>query len=43
MAEELVLKKDDTQGIGINWPQKFMRRHSNIRTIYIPPLDKDVL
>lgn len=41
MANELLLAKGDTNDIGINWPQKFMKRHTEIKTAYIPPLDKE--
>ena len=27
--------------IGINWAQKFLVRHPEIKTAYIPPLDKE--
>lgn len=41
MADELLRKKGDSRPIGINWPQKFMKRHPSIKTAYIPPLDKE--
>ena len=41
MANELLLKKGDRKPIGINWPQKFMKRHPSIKSAYIPPLDKE--
>lgn len=41
MAIELLQQKGDTEPIGINWPQKFLNRHPQIKTAYIPPLDKE--
>ncbi len=41
MANELLLKKGDRKSIGINWPQKFMKRHPSIKSAYIPSLDKE--
>ena len=41
MATELLLHKEDSEPIGINWPQKLLSRHPEIRTAYIPPLDKE--
>ena len=42
MAEELLrLKGDDDDPIGINWPSKFLKRHPSVKSIYVPPLDKE--
>lgn len=41
IAKELLIKKGDDKSIGINWPQKFLKRHPEIKTVYIPPLDKE--
>ncbi len=41
MANELLRSRNDYNPVGINWAQKFMRRHPIIRTAYIPPLDKE--
>ena len=41
MATELLLKKEDKEPLGINWLQKFLARHPDIKTCYIPPLDKE--
>ena len=41
MAEELLRNKGDSKPIGINWPQKFLRRNPSIKTVYTPPLDKE--
>lgn len=41
MVEELLLRKGDTRPLGVHWIQKFLKRHPDIRTIYIPPLDEE--
>lgn len=41
MANELLLAKGDKKPIRPNWPQKFMTRHPEVKTAYIPPLDKE--
>lgn len=41
MAQELYKVKGDTKNLGINWIQKFLCRHPDIKSKYIPPLDKD--
>ena len=41
MAIELLLRKGDTKPLGVNWVQKFLSRHPDIKTQYIPPLDKE--
>ncbi len=41
IAGELLIKKGDDKPVGVNWPQKFLKRHSDIKTVYIPPLDKE--
>ena len=41
MAQELCKAKGDTKVLGINWIQKFLRRHPEIKSKYIPPLDKE--
>ena len=41
MARELLDKKNDTKPLGINWVQKFLRRHHQLKTAFIPPLDKE--
>ena len=41
MAEELCKVKGNYQPIGKNWPQKFMTRYPEIKTVNIPPLDKE--
>ena len=41
IANEILLIKDDKTPIGVNWPQKFMSRHPQVMTAYIPPLDKE--
>ena len=41
MAEDLLRAKGDMQPLGKNWVQKFLSRHKEIKTKYIPPLDKE--
>lgn len=41
MAEDLLKVKGDFKPLGINWTQKFLKRHKEIKTKYIPPLDKE--
>ena len=41
MAKELLNKKGDTEALGINWIQKFLSRHPELKTRYSPPLDKE--
>ena len=41
MAEELLRLKGDDEPIGINWPSKFLKRHPSIKSVYVPPLDKE--
>ena len=41
MANDLLLAKGDEVPIGLNWPKKFMKRHPEIKSVYISPLDKE--
>ena len=41
MANEILLAKGDKKPIGPNWPQKFMTRYLEVKTAYIPPIDKE--
>jgi len=41
IVDELLIKKGNNKLIEINWPQKFLKRHSEIKTIYIPSLNKE--
>jgi len=41
MAEDLLRAKGDSKPLGINWTQKFLKRHKQLKTKYIPPLDKE--
>ena len=41
MAEELLRAKGDTQLIGQNWPAKFIRRHPNLKSVFIAPQDRN--
>ena len=41
MATELLEAKGDKKPLGKNWVQKFLIRHSQIKIIYVPPLDKE--
>jgi len=40
MAEDLLRAKRDSAPLGINWPQIFLKRHEELNTKYISPLDK---
>ena len=35
MAIELLLRKEDTKPLGVNWVQKFLSRHPDIKTQYM--------
>ena len=41
MAQELYKVKGNTKALGINWIYKFFKRHTEIKTKHIPPLDKE--
>ncbi len=41
MVEDMLVRKGDTEPLGVNWIQKFLRHHPDIKSIYIPPLDKE--
>jgi hypothetical protein len=41
IAKELLIKKSDDKSVEVNWLQKFLKRHSQIKTVYISPLDKE--
>jgi len=41
IAAELLVKKGDDKPVGINWPQKFLKRHPQIKTAYVSSLDKE--
>ena len=41
ITKELLIKKNDDKSVEVNWSQKFLKRHSQIKTVYIPPLDKE--
>ena len=41
IAKELLIKKSDDKSVEVNWPQKFLKRHSQIKTVYISSLDKE--
>jgi len=41
MAEDLLRAKGGSLPLRINWPQKFLKRHGELKTKYIPPLDKE--
>ena len=41
MAIEILKAKEDNEPLGINWPQKFLSRHPDLRTMFISPLDKE--
>lgn len=41
MAQDMLKDKAIYTPLGKNWPQKFLSRHKDIKTKYIPPLDKE--
>ena len=41
MAQELLTSRGSTHQLGNNWQQKFLKRHPDIKMMYIPPLDKE--
>ncbi len=41
IAKELLIKKGDDKSVEVNWSQKFLKRHSQIKTVYISSLDKE--
>jgi len=41
IAAELLVKKRNDKSVEINWPQKFLKRHSQIKTAYVSSLDKE--
>jgi hypothetical protein len=41
MAEELLKAKEDTKELGINWQESFLRRHPNLKSVFVTGLDKE--
>jgi len=41
IAQELLIKKNDDKSVEINWFQKFLKSHSQIKTAYVSSLDKE--
>ena len=41
IAQELLIKKSNDKSVEINWSQKFLKRHSQIKTVYVSLLDKE--
>ncbi len=41
IAKELLIRKSDDKSVEINWPQKFLKRHPQIKTAYVSSLDKE--
>jgi hypothetical protein len=41
MAEEMLQAKGDTAPLGVNWQEAFLRRHPELKSRFIPPLDKE--
>ena len=41
MAQDLVHKKGNTAIIGKNWTSKYLDRHPDLKTKYIPPIEKE--
>ena len=40
MATHLLRQKGDYRHLGVHWGEKFLSRHPELKTKYIPPLDK---
>ena len=43
MASKLLKAKGDMEPLGVNWPQHFLSRHPNLRSRFVPSLDKERL
>jgi hypothetical protein len=43
MATELLKAKGDHNPLGINWPSHFLARYPDLRSRFVPPLDKERL
>jgi len=41
MATELLRKKGVSKPLGINWVQKYIKRYPELKSKYVPPLDKE--
>lgn len=41
MAQELLIAKGDIGDLGVNWVSRFLDRHPELRSRYVPPLDKE--
>ena len=41
MAEEMLQAKEDNAPLGVNWQEAFLRRHPELKSRFIPPLDKE--
>ena len=41
IAKELLIKKSDDKSVEVNWPQKFLKHHSQIKTVYISSFNKE--
>ncbi len=41
IVAELLVKKRNDKSVKINWSQKFLKRHSQIKTAYVSSLDKE--
>ncbi len=41
IIKELLIKKNDDKSVEVNWSQKFLKHHSQIKTVYISSLDKE--
>ncbi len=41
MACEMLVAKNDYRKLGINWVHRFVRRHSELRSCFSQPLDKE--
>ena len=40
MAKELLIAKGDLNPIGVNWTQKYLKRHPQLKSRFVPLLDK---
>jgi hypothetical protein len=41
MAKDILLDKGDTKKLGKNWQSYFFNRHLELKSKFIPPLDKE--
>jgi hypothetical protein len=41
MAIDMLLDKEDLEELGINWQERWLDRHPDLKSKFIPPLDKE--